>query len=220
LTWADLGALGGPGRAQLPTWARHLGARWGVLGGKRRARITVVTKVHIEKGCSVMRQIEPQHAARFGECIGRCESPIEQRFLAALLFLSPIPFVPDSDPFIAKCSRSGLSLGMQCQIEGTPYRADFVLMLGSKSQYIIELDGYVHHGAKPEQFVKDAERQRALTTKGWTVLRYAGREVFLDPIGVTKNALSRVMSRYMPDLDAWLMNELEAAEVKRQGAFR
>jgi very-short-patch-repair endonuclease len=96
----------------------------------------------------------------FGRCVDRCESPIERRFLTALLFLGDYTFEPVVDG----------------------YRVDFTLSHpGAKDRLAIELDGFVHHGSTPAQFERDAARQRAITARGWTVIRFSGREVNRDP---------------------------------------
>ena len=43
---------------------------------------------------------------------------------------------------------------------------------------VVELDGYIWHGAKPEQFTKEKERERYLKKEDWSVMRFSGREIY------------------------------------------
>jgi very-short-patch-repair endonuclease len=116
---------------------------------------------------------------RFGRCVDHCESPIERMFLTGLLFLGDFTFEPfDVAPKIAR-DGTGVELGQQ--VECGSFRIDFTLTRpGSKIQFAIELDGHAYHGVTPEQFERDASRQRTLAQRGWTVIRFAGREIVRD----------------------------------------
>lgn len=57
------------------------------------------------------------------------------------------------------------------------YRADFAdpsLML------VIEVDGLAYHNGQ-ESFIRDQRRQRYLQSRGWTVVRFAAKEVTDNP---------------------------------------
>jgi len=126
----------------------------------------------------------------FGAAIDRCESPIERRFLIALLFRDAYSFEPvDGPPAIAR-DASGVVLSMQIPVEGR--RIDFALTRrGAAARLAIELDGFAYHGATPEQFARDKARERELVGLGWTFLRFSGREVNEDPSKCAAEAMAR-----------------------------
>lgn len=126
--------------------------------------------------------------AFFGRCLDRCESPIERHFLAALVVLADTTFEPfDAAPKIA-CDSTGVELGQQ--VPCGAYRIDFTLTLpGAPKAFAIELDGYAFHGSTPEQFERDAAKHRALVAAGWTLLRFAGREIIRDARGCAQRAM-------------------------------
>jgi len=55
------------------------------------------------------------------------------------------------------------------------YKVDFVY-----EKCVIEIDGHEFHKSK-EQREKDYKRERYLMRQGYTVIRYMGTEVFLNP---------------------------------------
>jgi len=64
----------------------------------------------------------------------------------------------------------------------------------------VELDGHEFHQKTKEQVERDHRRSRALAKAGWTVLRYAGSEVWrdagacaLDVAGVVIEAVDRIV---------------------------
>ncbi len=115
------------------------------------------------------------------EYLDLCESPIERQMWAVLLHLAD----------------------KACAIAGptsiTQYRTQREETIGDKSIRIditaivwnadseepvvkvaIELDGHDFHDRTKEQARRDKSRDRALTAKGWTVLRFTGSEVHAD----------------------------------------
>lgn len=48
---------------------------------------------------------------------------------------------------------------------------------------VVECDGHDFHERTKEQAAKDRSRDRALITKGYTVFRFTGSELWRDPIG-------------------------------------
>lgn len=91
-----------------------------------------------------------------------CESPIEQAFWATWREMHDEGCVP---------------LGLLPQYCVLNYRLDFAL---PDLRIAIELDGHDYHKTK-EQRGRDAQRDRALQTEGWRVLRFTGSEVHADP---------------------------------------
>lgn len=64
----------------------------------------------------------------------------------------------------------------------------------------VELDGHAFHERTKEQAARDKKRDRALLSKGWTVVRYTGSEVVKDPFDV---------------FESW--NTIFASEAKKRG---
>lgn len=56
------------------------------------------------------------------------------------------------------------------------YKVDFIY----QEKYVIEIDGHDFHKTKEQRF-QDYQRERYLQKKGYTVIRFMGTEVFLNP---------------------------------------
>jgi len=64
-----------------------------------------------------------------------------------------------------------------------PYRVDFlVFALGDPHGVIVECDGHDFHERTREQSEHDKKRDRFLTSEGYRVLRFTGREIWRDPL--------------------------------------
>ena len=69
-------------------------------------------------------------------------------------------------------------------IKGKAYRLDFAFLLNegnnegveTRKKVAIECDGYDFHST-PQQFNKDRERQRLLSSNDWIVLNYSGSQI-------------------------------------------
>lgn len=74
------------------------------------------------------------------------------------------------------------------RVDGKPIRADILIWIPGNEEFnlIVECDGYKFHSGK-DSFVADRKRDRAFQLKGYTVLRYAGSEIFNDPIAVSSD---------------------------------
>ena len=91
-----------------------------------------------------------------------CESPIEQRFFEA------------AGRFFGFCC------GWVPQHRVGQYRLDFAW---PKYRVAVECDGHRWHSSSKAQ-ARDARRDRRLCADGWTVLRFAGREILESPLSV------------------------------------
>ena len=119
--------------------------------------------------------------------------PISDRaaLLSALFFMTDNSFMMcPGTPTIAFDTKSGLRLMTQVSVE--QYKIDFVMMTRHGRRFAIEIDGYTYHGATPEQFTYDSARQRFITERGYTFIRFSGQEVVRDPIRVAREALRQV----------------------------
>jgi len=116
--------------------------------------------------------------------LGRCESPIEQTMMLALLRLQGAQWafnLPAHGPHPFALI-DGVEYGpgaLHCQHYVGRYRLDFAIVLDRKF-IAIEVDGHDFHERTKEQAARDKARDRALITAGWTVLRFSGSEVWRD----------------------------------------
>ena len=114
-----------------------------------------------------------------------CKSPIEELFLVEWYFQNEI-------------YDTNYSIKPQYKINN--YRVDFMISIPNKENIlIIELDSYLWHGSKPEQFAKEKERERWLKKEGWDVMRFSGREIYRDVI----NCVSEVIE-YISEMETKL----------------
>ena len=95
--------------------------------------------------------------------------------------LYPIPESvksPIEKMFFLQARRMGIDLEPQHEVNvaGKTYRIDFVY---PGKPIAIELDGHDYHKTK-EQRTADAQRERALQSMGWTVIRFTGTEIYHD----------------------------------------
>lgn len=95
--------------------------------------------------------------------------------------LYPIPESiksPIEKQFFLQARRMGIDLEPQHEVyaAGKRYRIDFVY---PGKPIAIELDGHDYHKTK-EQRTADAQRERALQSMGWTVIRFTGTEIYHD----------------------------------------
>jgi len=113
------------------------------------------------------------------DIISRCESPLEKLFL--------IEWRYQNDNFYSSGDLKNYFIIPQYEINN--YRIDFLICLdnGKIDPYrykenclIIEIDSYLWHGAEPEQFAKEKERERELQKEGYKLMRFSGREIYRD----------------------------------------
>jgi hypothetical protein len=74
---------------------------------------------------------------------------------------------------------------------GYPVRIDFAV---PRYQFGIELDGMMGHSS-PDDIAKDRRRQRRLEQRGWTLIRFGGKEVLADPGKCVHEARAALSSR-------------------------
>ena len=72
------------------------------------------------------------------------------------------------------------------------YRTDFAI---ASAKLAIEIDGHAYHSSK-EQRTYDAQRDRAFTVEGWTVIRFTGSEVFKQPEQCAIEALTAYRKKH------------------------
>lgn len=180
---------------------------------------TTAEKVEAMRGewvCNAGNQFD--HLLRFG-----CESPIEELFLAAMLtgktsgswglcdqdqssalyalrteLASPKAMYANSVCLYDECY--GARCVPQCNafVAGALYRIDFAFFSDLR-RYAVELDGHDFHERTKHQAARDKSRDRALTANGWTCLRFAGSEVYADPVACAE----QIQRLIVKDSEEW-----------------
>lgn len=126
----------------------------------------------------------------------RCQSPIEQDFLVALWALGAISgrvdvFVCGSPELLAAKARETRNALICPQMPVSRMHVDFLIalptLIGDQGYLVVECDGHEFHEKTKEQAVRDKRRDRVLAAEGMRVIRYAGSEVFADPVGCALN---------------------------------
>lgn len=164
---------------------------------------TISLSLHSQFGS----RIDPLAAA-----LSLCESPIEARFLLALICACAMNdqalSIQDADQTeIFGCSgvHGDSVLKIRPQETIGEHRVDFALVLTfthplramakmcgeEEPQYLpervdvrlaVECDGHEFHEKTPEQAKRDKSRDRDLMICGYPVMRFSGAEIFSDPI--------------------------------------
>ncbi len=128
--------------------------------------------------------------------LGDCQSPIEIVLGTAMLVeriegIDPATGLPSPVSSLIQGSvHSGTDYigGLYRQTEIGPYRADFYLEAFDRDtrerwcRIIIECDGHDFHEKTKLQAAHDKKRDRWFQTEGIMVLRFAGSEIWADPL--------------------------------------
>jgi very-short-patch-repair endonuclease len=118
---------------------------------------------------------------------GLCESPIEQRLLAAML---NCPYLLDGYSWATIGSKEqlngfdGRETLIVPQLELGRFRVDFGVAwfrpIAGLITVAVECDGHAFHERTKEQAARDKSRDRTLLGMGWPVMRFTGSEIFAD----------------------------------------
>lgn len=129
---------------------------------------------------------------------GKCESPIEVAFAAAVVFQHRIigsgletPFESPVD--LPSGDHVPVTHFFMPQVQFDNYRVDFILGWqngGGDAQMsiAIECDGHDFHERTKEQAQRDKARDRYLATRVAGVLRFTGSEIYQNPIRCANEA--------------------------------
>lgn len=134
----------------------------------------------------------------FKACFALCESPLEQHFLLTWIqiFGANAEYEMDDSPYVAnewEIEQGRLTFILYPQrsafAEDKHYRLDFFLgvYLQTTGHFIecdVEIDGHDFHERTKEQARRDRARDRALTRRGYKVIRFTGQEVYSNVIAV------------------------------------
>lgn len=130
---------------------------------------------------------------------GSPPSPIEELFIAAFRMIQ-----------IRECAFEKFHLyhNYEIKVYGEKfYRVDFVIKDEEDNFHkrLIELDSHIWHEKTPQQAEHDKKRERELRAAGYDLIRFAGREVYIDPIEVVGECLQF-------NINLWRKNLLERTE--------
>jgi len=123
----------------------------------------------------------------------KCESPIEVKFLDALLQIAPchgLPIAYRSEDlaqlFYGREITYDLYICPQYELTlQKKYRTDFYLITKERHKsgnraVIVECDGHEFHERTKEQARRDKARDRDMAANGYTVMRFTGSEIHAD----------------------------------------
>lgn len=110
----------------------------------------------------------------------KCESPIE-----AVMFLALKDKFKHFNSFFNEFE---VSINPQVQLisGNTTFRGDFEILVTDYERqenhfFLLECDGHDFHEKTKEQVANDRNRERLFMKKGYTVIRFAGSEIFESP---------------------------------------
>lgn len=146
-----------------------------------------------EPGLSVLTKEQRAEVIFYRKCarraFERCDSPLEEVFLAALIGISekldffsiercgtPCRHMCDG-PYVGDWPRSGVRIFQQFQVGA--HRVDFAFTSDSGQKTIVELDGHAFHSTR-EALQRDKARDRELQAAGYSVLRFTYDDVWGD----------------------------------------
>lgn len=153
-------------------------------------------------------------------CGFKCNSPIETLFYLAF-FIYDQEYCRTTGKINTDYSHFGYTLksflGLDKQyeinVDGKKYISDFgVTLIDVKCTYdengklniidnskdlriLIECDGHEFHQKTKKQVEYDNERQLALQTAGYEVIRFSGSQIYKDPLGCAEKAYEYIVSR-------------------------
>lgn len=170
-----------------------------------KRKLTIVDSGGPSRVDQFIREAVDSEAMRYEEelrhAISKCESPIEELLIAALVSASKI-----SEMSIHFCLGQFSSSANfdeaaffwpQAQIGR--YRVDLAIVDATlpfnhtpPRTMIVECDGHDFHEKTKEQVRRDKQRDRFFQSKGFKVLRYSGSEIWADPEGCADEILEEL----------------------------
>lgn len=138
----------------------------------------------------------------------------EREFFFELLYEHHITSPPEQLFLAAWCIHERLDIGIRPQLAIGKYRTDFSVcgldhfinhivafplpvlekLSALLPRYAIEIDGFEWHDKTPAQAEADKKRERAIQKEGFTVLRFAAREVLRDPDACADEVVWRIQA--------------------------
>jgi len=149
------------------------------------------------------------------EAFKLCESPIEQYFLAAMIYI-----VKDNQMEVVVEGESvhldwkgpcGACFHIFPQKQIGEYRVDFLLSMYEprivqrkkqepvestnveKTKLVVECDGHDFHEKTKKQATRDKERDRNLQACGFPIYRYSGSDIYRNALGCARECMDYLM---------------------------
>lgn len=123
------------------------------------------------------------HDILFAWSENNADSPIEQRLLAEILFLSDGYNIIEWDNFPGRTPYEAFKTYAWGQHKVGKYRADFMFSVncnGTSKLIAVECDGHDFHEKTKEQAKHDKARDRYFAKEDILVLRFTGSEIYND----------------------------------------
>lgn len=116
-----------------------------------------------------------------------CESPPESDLLGILV----------REAAGLQMSQPGPAIGIwpQCPVRDTPYRVDFLVMVG-RQELAFEVDGFAYH-SEPRAFARDRQRDRELAARRIPTHRFTAHEVSNQPERVRHDVARLLLQPYL-----------------------
>jgi very-short-patch-repair endonuclease len=157
-----------------------------------------------------------------------CKSPIETKFGAALYVIGHLQYsmlwMPGArSEVLASIAKESNQLCGSVQAKVGTRIADFMLAMaglsGRVTTVIIECDGRDYHDRDLKQICADKKRDRELVAIGHPTIRFAGSDIWRDPVKCATEAIQTLLTlherendNYYDDIDV----EFEAWQAKQR----
>jgi very-short-patch-repair endonuclease len=179
----------------------------------REFALEVAVRARRHFGDDNVRLFVDGFADQFSANRDRCESPIEELMLGALLLegshgeddeCRDCRVMPPDYPrgsFLQKCNEEHAtpsSCMVMPQFQISDHRVDFCIAFYRGLHVVVECDGHEWHERTPEQPRRDKARDRAIQAEGFQVFRFTGSEIWRDPAACARelfNAASEMKIR-------------------------
>lgn len=152
--------------------------------------------------------------------VSNCQSPIEEKFAAALLDWfggedsDQITFRESCDLGVLIKAYAGTTqifppVGCAAQVHAGNYIVDFMFVAqraggGHPLMVAVECDGHEFHARTKQQVARDRSRDRTLTSCGIHVMRFTGSEIHHDATACADEAYNAIYDMYCRSLeDHW-----------------
>lgn len=124
-----------------------------------------------------------------------CESPIEVVFLQAMTLYNLL--ICGKFPAFEADQWNNVGHLIEPQKQILDYRVDFLISSPDiKTQIVVECDGHDFHERTADQAAKDRSRDRALSSHGYRVVRFTGRELWGNPWQCAMDMEAQVISAW------------------------
>jgi len=135
----------------------------------------------------------------------QCQSPIEKLFLIEWNYQTQHWSDYENVYIISQYKIGNYRVDfMICYVPGEIHPSKFskYLLNNKKMCLIVELDSYLWHGSKPEQFTEEKARGRELKKEGYNIMRFSGREIYRN----VEKCVEEVLE-YIGEIESDILNK-------------